>query len=143
MNCPQCGSTAPAGAGQCPICRASLADFSPTIAFDTNALRQYADGGATVVGGASTTPIPPPPTTGLDGSAAVDDGRLPLEEGQAFGSRYHIIRLLGAGGMGAVYRAWDSELGVGVAIKVIRPEVMADQTIAADIERRFKRELLL
>ena len=45
----------------------------------------------------------------------------PLEEGQAFGPRYHIIRVLGVGGMGAVYQAWDAELGVAVAIKVIRP----------------------
>jgi eukaryotic-like serine/threonine-protein kinase len=45
--------------------------------------------------------------------------------------------------MGAVYQAWDAELGVTVAIKVIRPEVMADPTVAAEISRRFKRELLL
>jgi serine/threonine protein kinase/tetratricopeptide (TPR) repeat protein len=63
--------------------------------------------------------------------------------GEAFGPRYHIIRLLGIGGMGAVYQAWDAELGVAVAIKVIRPEVMADPTAAAEIEKRFKRELLL
>jgi tetratricopeptide (TPR) repeat protein/tRNA A-37 threonylcarbamoyl transferase component Bud32 len=67
----------------------------------------------------------------------------PLAEGQAFGPRYHIIRLLGIGGMGAVYQAWDAELGVAVAIKVIRPEVMADRTVAEEISRRFKRELLL
>jgi len=67
----------------------------------------------------------------------------PLAIGQAFGSRYHIIRMLGIGGMGAVYQAWDAELGVAVAIKVIRPDVMADPTAAAEIERRFKRELLL
>ena len=63
--------------------------------------------------------------------------------GEAFGPRYHIIRMLGIGGMGAVYQAWDAELGVAVAIKVIRPEVMADPTAAAEIEKRFKRELLL
>jgi serine/threonine protein kinase/Flp pilus assembly protein TadD len=51
--------------------------------------------------------------------------------------------MLGIGGMGAVYQAWDAELGVSVAIKVIRPEVMADPTAAAEVERRFKRELLL
>jgi len=67
----------------------------------------------------------------------------PLDVGENFGSRYHIISLLGIGGMGAVYRAWDAELGVAVAIKVIRPEVMADPEAAADVERRFKRELLL
>src|SRR5262249_39703747 len=59
--------------------------------------------------------------------------------GYAFGPRYHVIRLLGIGGMGAVYQAWDDELGVAVAIKVIRPELaQGEQT-----ERRFKRELLL
>jgi len=67
----------------------------------------------------------------------------PLDAGQSFGHRYHIIRALGVGGMGAVYQAWDAELGVTVAIKVIRPDVMADPTAAAEIERRFKRELLL
>jgi serine/threonine-protein kinase len=70
-------------------------------------------------------------------------GEGPLAVGQSFGSRYHILRPLGIGGMGAVYQAWDAELGVAVAIKVIRPDVMADPTVAADIERRFKRELLL
>ena len=45
--------------------------------------------------------------------------------------------------MGAVYQAWDAELGVAVAMKVIRPDTMRDPLVAADIERRFKRELVL
>jgi tetratricopeptide (TPR) repeat protein len=45
--------------------------------------------------------------------------------------------------MGVVYHAWDDELGVALALKVIRPEVMADPEAARDVERRFKRELLL
>ncbi len=45
--------------------------------------------------------------------------------------------------MGAVYQAWDGELGVVVAVKVIRPEVAADPAAAAMLERRFKQELLL
>jgi tetratricopeptide (TPR) repeat protein len=62
--------------------------------------------------------------------------------GQNFG-RYHIVRLLGLGGMGAVYQAWDTELGVVVAVKVIRPAAGADPGTAQLLERRFKRELLL
>jgi tetratricopeptide (TPR) repeat protein len=65
-----------------------------------------------------------------------------LMPGQNFGARYHIIRQLGAGGMGAVYQAWDSELGVGVALKIIRAAA-ADADSAVDLERRFKREILL
>ncbi len=67
----------------------------------------------------------------------------PLAAGQGFGTRYHIIRALGAGGMGVVYQAWDSELGVAVALKVIRPEVLLDPGSAGEVERRFKRELVL
>ena len=67
----------------------------------------------------------------------------PLSVGQPFGPRYHIVKLLGLGGMGAVYQGWDSELGVVVALKVIRPEVAADPAAATMLERRFKQELLL
>ena len=81
-------------------------------------------------------PPPPPPK-----SKKKDEG--PLEAGQNFGNRYHIIKLLGLGGMGAVYQAWDTELEIVVAIKVIRPEAAADPKMAAELDQRFKRELLL
>ncbi|HET9157934.1 MAG TPA: serine/threonine-protein kinase, partial [Myxococcaceae bacterium] len=67
----------------------------------------------------------------------------PLVPGMSFGRRYHIKRLLGLGGMGAVYQAWDTELGIDVAIKLIRPDIIGDPAAAAEIQRRFKRELLL
>ena len=67
----------------------------------------------------------------------------PLEVGQTFSSRYRIVRLLGIGGMGAVYQAWDASLGVTVALKVIRHDVAEDSPSAPEIERRFKQELLL
>ena len=54
-----------------------------------------------------------------------------MAPGQAFGPRYRVVRLLGAGGMGAVYQAWDSELGVMVALKTIRPESNSDRVAAA------------
>ena len=89
---------------------------------------------------AMTIASPVTPTPARRTRRSVDG---PLEVGQSFGPRYHIIRMLGAGGMGAVYQAWDAELGVAVAIKVIRPEVMEDPVTAEEVSRRFKRELLL
>ncbi len=82
-------------------------------------------------------------TTGTGRFAGSKTRSGPLEVGQDFGPRYHIIKVLGVGGMGAVYQAWDAELTEAVAVKVIRPEIAEDPLAAADIERRFKRELLL
>src|SRR5450432_1024886 len=60
---------------------------------------------------------------------------MPLSVGTKFGP-YEILALIGAGGMGEVYRAKDSKLKRDVAIKVL-PE-----TFARDPERmaRFQRE---
>jgi serine/threonine protein kinase/Flp pilus assembly protein TadD len=116
---------------------ASSADLPPPAS-------SAADGGQTIGPGLGHGADIDPELTiqpGSAGTTSSDNG--PLDIGSAFGARYHIIRLLGIGGMGAVYQAWDAELGVAVAIKVIRPEVMADPTAAAEVERRFKRELLL
>ena len=64
---------------------------------------------------------------------------MPLVPGQNLGDRYHIVRLLGLGGMGAVYQAWDEELGVVVAVKVIRPA--ADAEPAAARRSRVTRDV--
>ncbi|MBI4886241.1 MAG: protein kinase [Acidobacteria bacterium] len=79
----------------------------------------------------------------LSESRTRQQGPGPLTAGQMFGPRYRIIRLLGMGGMGAVYQAWDGELDVVVALKVIRPEATADRDSTRAVERRFKQELLL
>ncbi|HEX6161823.1 MAG TPA: serine/threonine-protein kinase, partial [Vicinamibacterales bacterium] len=73
--------------------------------------------------------------------ARAGDG--PFVAGQQIGPRYTILKLLGTGGMGAVYQAFDHELGVAVAIKVIRPSAQSDATAAKELENRFKRELVL
>jgi len=58
-----------------------------------------------------------------------------IEAGTKFG-RYEIISLIGAGGMGEVYRARDPKLGRDVAIKVLPATFSA----AADRVRRFEQE---
>ena len=101
---------------------------------------------ATMAGAEAVTSLTPQPLPGARTPNPVSSSsRLPVfslpEPGEAFGPRYHIIRELGVGGMGAVYQAWDEELGVAVALKLIRPDT--DPAVARDMELRFKRELLL
>jgi Flp pilus assembly protein TadD/predicted Ser/Thr protein kinase len=91
-----------------------------------------AGGQTTVYNTASSGPEPP----------MVPAAAGPLKVGQSFGPRYHIIKLLGAGGMGAVYQAWDSELSVAVAVKVIRVDRKRGSA-SSEAEKRFKNELLL
>src|SRR5262249_36990587 len=62
-----------------------------------------------------------------------------LPPGMIIGGRYEIVKLLGEGGMGAVYRAHDRELEREVALKVIRPELASN----AQVLKRFKQELIL
>lgn len=53
--------------------------------------------------------------------------------------RYRFERRLGSGGMGVVYEALDGELNRPVAVKVIRPELLA----SPDMLARFRREATL
>jgi tetratricopeptide (TPR) repeat protein/TolB-like protein/tRNA A-37 threonylcarbamoyl transferase component Bud32 len=62
-----------------------------------------------------------------------------LSAGADFGTRYRIVSLLGQGAMGRVYKAFDKDLERAVAIKVVRPGMMAE----SDALKRFKQELLL
>jgi serine/threonine protein kinase/tetratricopeptide (TPR) repeat protein len=62
-----------------------------------------------------------------------------LELGTVLAGRYQIVDLLGVGGMGAVYKAFDRQLTRIVALKTILPEMAATPTAL----KRFKQEVLL
>ena len=157
MTCPHCGTDVPNGAARCTGCgapRSALATGVPEPG--------TAAAGPDLHASETTGAVPPAASTGsgtheLDSDvtrATAPAGPLPtstggarhpqmLVAGQILGTRYHIIRLLGTGGMGAVYHAWDAELGVAVALKLIRADATIDPDAAAEIERQFKQELLL
>jgi serine/threonine-protein kinase len=67
----------------------------------------------------------------------VDTAAITL--GSDFGVRYRIETLLGQGGMGRVYKAYDKELDRTVAIKVVREGAIGE----TDALKRFKQELVL
>ena len=58
---------------------------------------------------------------------------------QVISRRFEILRFIGRGGMGEVYEAKDLELGEGVALKAIRPELSSNPLML----KRFRHELQL
>ena len=100
----------------------ALADAVRSVLSDVHHRHRIAE----FVAGALATP-PRAPRDG-DGSHRLPappapDG--PFAVGRTIARRYDIERVLGAGGAGVVYRAVDRELGETVAIKTLRPEVIA------------------
>ena len=68
--------------------------------------------------------------------------QTPLRElttGSTFAGRYQIIEELGKGGMGKVYKVFDTKIKEKVALKLIRPEIASDQ----DTIERFSNEIRL
>ncbi len=84
-------------------------------------------------GGAPTVPL------SAQQLAAAVAGPAVLADGTELAGRYRITAFLARGGMGAVYEAYDRELGVTVALKTVRPDV----GWGAGAIDRFKREIQL
>jgi eukaryotic-like serine/threonine-protein kinase len=99
----------------CPTCKTANTDFAENCSH-------------------CNTPMP------VDDSATIMAVDLTAQRtGSDFGPRYRIEKLLGEGGMGRVYKAYDKELNRTIAIKVVRPGAMEE----ADALERFKQELVL
>jgi serine/threonine-protein kinase len=77
--------------------------------------------------------------TDADGHAATPspnpDGGA---EGRLIHGRYRLGPVIGRGGMATIHRAMDDRMGRAIAVKLLRPEVLAD----ADLAQRFRREAL-
>jgi formylglycine-generating enzyme required for sulfatase activity len=63
-----------------------------------------------------------------------------LTTGTVLQDRYRIVSLLGQGGMGAVYRAWDTRLNVPVALKEMVPQPGLDARTLAQLRQQFQQE---
>ncbi|HSN55502.1 MAG TPA: serine/threonine-protein kinase, partial [Candidatus Sulfomarinibacteraceae bacterium] len=151
MICPACGCDAPRDEERCPECGEVLLEAADHVDHtmvlrddqgkegDPPSLEEHDHtveiSAAHLVGHEETLDSHAPGES--RGAAAT------LEVGEAFGDRYRIERLLGFGGMGAVYKAWDEQVDIPVALKVVRPGSDVDPEMTRQLDRRFKRELLL
>src|SRR5437879_925517 len=104
MFCPRCHADTSSVSGRCAVCGTAQLQADapqPDVGETSYDLPQPALTASGAARGAGDLPTSSP--TGL------------LSPGQSFGARYHVVRTLGVGGMGAVYQAWDDELGIAVA----------------------------
>jgi serine/threonine protein kinase/Tfp pilus assembly protein PilF len=62
-----------------------------------------------------------------------------LSPGETFAGRYQVIEDLGKGGMGRVYKAYDTEVREKLALKLLNPEIASDERTI----ERFRGELRL
>jgi serine/threonine-protein kinase len=86
----------------------------------------------------------PVPTDKLEEGAAhaeVSGSSLEMvigeEVGRTINGRFEITNVIGEGGMGVVYEAYDNQVDRNVAIKLVRSECLADRKFLS----RFRREL--
>ncbi len=76
-----------------------------------------------------TPPDEPLPTRTEAEGATVDlpEGLGFFTTGQVLGDRYEILEMLGRGGMGEVWRAFDLKLRVEVGLKALREELFQSE----------------
>lgn len=130
MQCPLCQAENPPSAVSCTKC-------STPLPIDDQILN------ATLADG-TLNEGPTPRGTSAWSVAVTPSPSAPYAQGEELvgtllAERYEILQLLGQGGMGAVYKARDTELERFVALKLIR----ADLASNPEILRRFKQELIL
>jgi eukaryotic-like serine/threonine-protein kinase len=144
MTCPVCHAETAEGEHNCARCGATLLTAAEAETyFDPGATSPamsparrapaIATGVLTPAPTSAGSQIPPASSSLAYGTSGI------LEPGTDFGPRYRIESVLGRGGMGAVYKAYDKDLDRIVALKLVRPDLTSDP----EVMQRFKQELLL
>ena len=89
--------------------------------------------------GNCAAPLKPQEEASLPFTKTLQTPKAELTTGSTFAGRYQVIEELGKGGMGTVYKVFDTEIKEKIALKLLNPEVAADgKTI-----ERFRNELKL
>jgi serine/threonine protein kinase/tetratricopeptide (TPR) repeat protein len=129
MICLACQSPNPDGATSCSHCSHSFSEEDRTLMLAADATPEM----PTMASPTSLEQWVKSRSTSGIGMSSV------LPEGLEIAGRYRIRKLLGMGGMGAVYRVHDGELDRDVALKLIRSDIGENP----ETLERFKREIQL
>jgi tRNA A-37 threonylcarbamoyl transferase component Bud32 len=118
-TCPSCGFENAEPGRPCPLCGSSESALAAAATLDAEAATLQMSAGR------------------LAARAGREGSRRAVEPGSVVAERYEVLGLLGAGGMGEVYRVRDAQGGEERALKLIRAEDEDDP----EREQRFRREI--
>jgi serine/threonine-protein kinase len=68
---------------------------------------------------------------------------MTLNPGTVLQNRYRIVSMLGQGGMGAVYRTWDTRLSIAVALKEMVPQPGIEPALLSELQKQFQQEAVV
>jgi serine/threonine protein kinase len=68
---------------------------------------------------------------------------MPLNAGQVLQNHYRIVSLLAQGGMGAVYRVWNTRLNIPMALKEMLPQPGLASHSLTQLRHQFQQEAMV
>jgi serine/threonine protein kinase/tetratricopeptide (TPR) repeat protein len=88
---------------------------------------------------ATRLPLEPQRDIEISATETLQTQKRELTTGSTFAGRYQVIEELGKGGMGRVYKVYDTEIKEKIGLKLLRPELGIDE----ETIERFRNELRL